>query len=70
MVDWKPVRCITIIFSQFDETVRFNGSLSGFLFFYIEGVQLLCMIDKGLDACRYLQTYGKWDQAAWLAKVR
>ena len=36
---------------------------------FIEGVQLLCMIDKGLDACRYLQTYGKWDQAAWLAKV-
>ena len=34
-----------------------------------EGVQLLCMIDKGLDACRYLQTYGKWDEAAWLAKV-
>ena len=34
-----------------------------------EGVQLLCMIDKGLDACRYLQTYGKWDQAAWLAKA-
>ena len=34
-----------------------------------EGVQLLCLIDKGLDACRYLQTYGAWDQAAWLAKV-
>ena len=39
-----------------------NGQLS-------EGIQLLCMIDKGLDACRYLQTYGKWFQAAWLAKV-
>ncbi|KAK3585480.1 hypothetical protein CHS0354_003328 [Potamilus streckersoni] len=34
----------------------------------IEGVQLLCMIDKGLDACRYLQTYGSWDKAVWLAK--
>ena len=34
-----------------------------------EGVQLLCLIDKGLDACRYLQTYGAWDQAVWLAKV-
>lgn len=33
-----------------------------------EGVQLLCLIDKGLDACRYLQTYGAWDQAVWLAK--
>ncbi len=39
-----------------------NGKLS-------EGVQLLCLIDKGLDACRYLQTYGQWHQAAWLAKV-
>ncbi len=34
-----------------------------------EGVQLLCLIDKGLDASRYLQTYGAWHQAAWLAKV-
>ncbi|XP_071090050.1 WD repeat-containing protein 11-like isoform X1 [Haliotis cracherodii] len=40
-----------------------NGKLS-------EGVQLLCLIDKGLDACRYLQTYGNWDKAVWLAKVR
>ncbi|XP_013381759.1 WD repeat-containing protein 11 isoform X1 [Lingula anatina] len=39
-----------------------NGKLS-------EGVQLLCLIDKGLDACRYLQTYGEWNQAAWLAKA-
>jgi len=39
-----------------------NGKLS-------EGVQLLCLIEKGLDACRYLQTYDQWDQAAWLAKV-
>lgn len=36
----------------------------------VEGVQLLCLIDKGLDACRYLQSYDEWDQAAWLAKVR
>lgn len=39
-----------------------NGKLS-------EGIQLLCLIDKGLDACRYLQTYGDWDQAVWLAKA-
>ncbi|KAK2170890.1 hypothetical protein NP493_1127g02083 [Ridgeia piscesae] len=39
-----------------------NGRLS-------EGVQQLCLIDKGLDACRYLQTYGHWRRAAWLAKV-
>ncbi|XP_014675037.1 PREDICTED: WD repeat-containing protein 11-like [Priapulus caudatus] len=38
-----------------------NGKLS-------EGIQLLCLIDKGMDACRYLQSYGKWNMAAWLAK--
>uniref|UniRef100_H3AKR3 WD repeat-containing protein 11 n=1 Tax=Latimeria chalumnae TaxID=7897 RepID=H3AKR3_LATCH len=40
-----------------------NGKLA-------EGVQLLCLIDKAADACRYLQTYGAWNRAAWLAKVR
>ncbi|GAB1607865.1 WD repeat-containing protein 11-like isoform X2 [Argonauta hians] len=39
-----------------------NGKLS-------EGIQLLCLIDKGLDACRYLQTYGHWEEAVWLAKA-
>ncbi|KAL4232352.1 WD repeat-containing protein 11 [Mactra antiquata] len=34
----------------------------------MEGVQLLCLIDKGIDACRYLQTYGVWEPAVWLAK--
>ena len=34
-----------------------------------EGVQLLCMIDKSVDACRYLQTYNDWTKAAWLSKV-
>ncbi|EDV20115.1 uncharacterized protein TRIADDRAFT_10380, partial [Trichoplax adhaerens] len=34
-----------------------------------EGVQLLCLIGKNVDACRYLQTYGEWDKAAWLAKA-
>ncbi|CAG5129448.1 unnamed protein product [Candidula unifasciata] len=34
-----------------------------------EGVQLLCLINKSLDACRYLQTYGAWDHAVWLAKA-
>lgn len=39
-------------------------------FFHLsEGVQLLCLIDKAADACRYLQTYGEWNRAAWLAKV-
>uniref|UniRef100_A0A3B3TZB1 WDR11 TPR domain-containing protein n=1 Tax=Poecilia latipinna TaxID=48699 RepID=A0A3B3TZB1_9TELE len=40
-----------------------NGKLA-------EGVQLLCLIDKAADACRYLQTYGEWNRAVWLAKVR
>lgn len=39
-----------------------NGKLT-------EGVQLLSLINKGLDACRYLQTYSKWYEAAWLAKA-
>lgn len=33
-----------------------------------EGTQLLSLIDKGLDSCRYLQTYGKWYYSVWLAK--
>lgn len=37
--------------------------------YFPEGVQLLCLIDKAADACRYLQTYGEWNRAAWLAKV-
>lgn len=41
----------------------------GPLFCLPEGVQLLCLIDKAADACRYLQTYGEWTRAAWLAKV-
>ena len=32
-------------------------------------MQLLCLIDKGLDGCRYLQTYGEWQTAAWLARA-
>jgi len=35
-----------------------------------EGVELLCLVDKGTDACRYLQTYGAWDLSTWIAKVR
>lgn len=34
-----------------------------------EGAQLLCMIDKAMDACRYLETYAEWNAAVWLAKV-
>nr|CAG4643694.1 EOG090X00DN [Lepidurus arcticus] len=34
-----------------------------------EGAELLCLTDKVPDACRYLQTYGQWDDAAILAKL-
>ena len=46
----------------------FTNVIQIFLFF-AEGVQLLCLINKGIDACRYLITYGEWSQAVWLAKV-
>lgn len=39
-----------------------NGKLN-------EGVELLVLTNNGLDACRYLQTYGEWDKAARLAKT-
>ena len=35
-----------------------------------EGVQLLCLIDKAADACKYLQSSGEWDASLWLAKCR
>lgn len=34
-----------------------------------EGVQLLCLIGKGLDACRYLASYSRWGAASWLARA-
>ncbi|XP_045190429.2 WD repeat-containing protein 11-like [Mercenaria mercenaria] len=34
-----------------------------------DGVDLLCLIGKHLDACRYLISYGKWREAVWLAKT-
>lgn len=33
-----------------------------------EGVELLCLIGKAGDACRYLQSYGHWRPSVWLAK--
>ncbi|KAL1460934.1 hypothetical protein WDU94_012870 [Cyamophila willieti] len=33
-----------------------------------EGVQLLCLISKGLDACKYLISYKQWQDAVWLSK--
>ncbi|XP_046385283.1 WD repeat-containing protein 11-like [Ischnura elegans] len=34
-----------------------------------EGVQLLCLIGKGTDACRYLISCGLWADAVWLARA-
>ena len=33
------------------------------------GVELLALIGKHQDACRYLQSDGRWGEAAWLSKV-
>eukprot|EP01105_Mastigella_eilhardi_P007333 TRINITY_DN18810_c0_g1_i1.p1 TRINITY_DN18810_c0_g1~~TRINITY_DN18810_c0_g1_i1.p1 ORF type:complete len:1085 (+),score=211.52 TRINITY_DN18810_c0_g1_i1:53-3307(+) len=35
-----------------------------------EGIQMLCIIDKTDEACRYLYSNGKWTDAAWLANLR
>lgn len=34
-----------------------------------DGVDLLCLIGKHLDACKYLISSGKWQEAVWLAKT-
>lgn len=34
-----------------------------------EGVELLCILNMHMDACRYLETYNEWGTAVWLAKV-
>lgn len=34
-----------------------------------EGVQLLYLIGKVQDACRYLQSNGFWEKSVWVAKV-
>eukprot|EP01027_Heterolobosea_sp_BB2_P009361 GEZU01013804.1.p1 GENE.GEZU01013804.1~~GEZU01013804.1.p1 ORF type:complete len:1192 (+),score=267.06 GEZU01013804.1:155-3730(+) len=53
---------------HFQHTMKFVASnfiASGDL---NSGVELLCLIGKGFDACRYLQIHDKWDDAARLAK--
>jgi hypothetical protein len=34
-----------------------------------EGIQMLCLIGKSFDACRYLQSYDRWTDSIWLAKI-
>jgi len=34
-----------------------------------EGVQLLCLIGKAADACKFMISEGKWPEAAWLANI-
>lgn len=34
-----------------------------------EGIELMCLMGKTLDACKYLQSYSQWEKAAWLAKA-
>ncbi|XP_063687874.1 WD repeat-containing protein 11-like isoform X2 [Bolinopsis microptera] len=35
----------------------------------LEGCQLLCLIKKAVDACRYMQNFHHYNEAIWLAKV-
>ena len=46
--------------------VATNMIASGFL---DAGVEILCMYKNYLDACRYLQSYGNWDESISLAKI-
>ncbi|XP_052227947.1 WD repeat-containing protein 11-like [Dreissena polymorpha] len=34
-----------------------------------DGIELLCLIDMRMDACKYLISHGKWSDAIWLAKT-
>ena len=38
-------------------------------FCIVDGVELLCLINKHLDACKYYMSFGMWQEAVWLAKV-
>ncbi|CAB4069408.1 unnamed protein product [Lepeophtheirus salmonis] len=35
-----------------------------------EGVNLLCLIGKIFDACKYLQSYNEWEASLWLGQSR
>jgi hypothetical protein len=48
--------------SQVAHTMVASGRLE-------DGVQLLCLVGRGADACRHLQDHSRWTDAAWLAKV-
>ncbi|KAH3790605.1 hypothetical protein DPMN_168809 [Dreissena polymorpha] len=37
--------------------------------FCLDGIELLCLIDMRMDACKYLISHGKWSDAIWLAKT-
>lgn len=65
----KHVEILETVWIQRCVKKREGWILTVFLSGFAEGVQLLCLIDKAADACRYLQTYGEWNRAAWLAKV-
>lgn len=34
-----------------------------------DGVELLCLINKHSDACKYYMSFGMWQEAVWLAKI-
>ncbi|ELR13975.1 WD domain, G-beta repeat-containing protein [Acanthamoeba castellanii str. Neff] len=53
-------------FQQTVGEVAHNMVASGWL---EDGVQLLCLVGRGAEACRHLQDHARWTDAAWLAKI-
>ena len=59
-------RCMEGESDNISKLVATNMIAGGFL---DEGIEILCMYGKYLDACRYLQTHGKWNESVSLAKT-
>jgi hypothetical protein len=37
-----------------------SKKLNKFFIFFVEGIEILCLIDLIIDACRYLQDNNEW----------
>jgi len=64
-----------LIASNFITGLLFQSTLSLILtsnsnMYILDGIQLLFLIDQGLDACKYLISQGLWDKALASSKVR
>ena len=40
--------------------VNISNILNKFFIFSVEGIEILCLIDLIIDACRYLQDNNEW----------